>query len=751
MESSTSRVENDKRKREALMKQMAALQSELAQLPETAPEMATPSSPKRKAPEPTFLAPATPSPKKKQKFEHRPVLQTVNKLHLSSATASSSTRTLAKRAANSEASLNSRSLQQTSSSGPSTFLSKLATLGKGHNDELCGREDEVARSTAFTDAPSAPEQPLEKPKRDEILALVEELEPGPIDHKPPFDDPHFEHLEPNSGIRLSSRLVSHDDFQDHLRGRFYLSPSRLYSCIRLLPDKQGYEVPVPGDLVTIAVVAERGPIKYSRAPIGVGNDEHGQGSEHKGKGKEPSQKPSGKKYVNLKLIDFGSRSRTAAGSSTSVTGGKNVIRGDAFLTLLLFEADHFELVSLPDEDGEKSGKMKKVYKGGSGGAFEAMSKVKEGDVIALLNPKILKPFQRSTDKPHPTSNILAITPSSASSILTLGRSKDLGMCAVLKRDGKPCGSWCDKRVSDVCEYHVQVAVERRRSSRPEFSVGTTGMSTSAAPKRKPAFDSQRQWGLLPPSSASSSTTFSAPAATYVVSGHVVSSGVSEAMGREGQARAQRKLQAHESDRALKKLLRRDKEGMRAVLAAREVGSSGKCEKAKSRKGGKGDRGGKGDDSSSSRSKAKGKDKAKAETASTQEESSSEDDDDETTSKNGARSKPAYSAEVIKKLGFDPTAKLTQPKGGGIDAVKRKMETLAALQSSRKVEDIDLRPRNGLKILSNVRAPPQTEPHEGRPRALGSVDRKPAKPCSTGELASTSGPDLEPGMIDLDDF
>lgn len=45
------------------------------------------------------------------------------------------------------------------------------------------------------------------------------------------------------------------------------------------------------------------------------------------------------------------------------------------------------------------------------------------------------------------------------------------MCTVLKRDGKVCGSWCDKRVSEVCEYHVQNAVERRRAGRAEFSIG----------------------------------------------------------------------------------------------------------------------------------------------------------------------------------------------------------------------------------------------------------------------------------------
>lgn len=265
------------------------------------------------------------------------------------------------------------------------------------------------RSSAFTEAPPPNEDVFggpSVPRRDERLALIEDLEPGPVDHTPPFDDPNFKQLEPNSGIRLrcvsypfiwmypdfpyhSSRSVPHEDLQDHLRGRYYLPPSRLYSAIRLLPDKQGYDVPVPGDWITIAVVAERGPIKFSRAPVAVGIEEDGNGIAQqedvkgkKGKGKEEVTKPSGKKYVNFKLIDFGSR------SSSSATGGKAVIRGDAFLSLLLFESDRFDLVI---EEGQT--KPKKVYKGGSRGAYESLTKVKEGDVIVLLNPRILKPFQ----------------------------------------------------------------------------------------------------------------------------------------------------------------------------------------------------------------------------------------------------------------------------------------------------------------------------------------------------------------------
>lgn len=65
--------------------------------------------------------------------------------------------------------------------------------------------DNVVRSSGFSDKPTP--QPdmdvFDAPKRDDRLALVEDIEIGPADFKPPFDDPHFKQLEPNSGIRLS--------------------------------------------------------------------------------------------------------------------------------------------------------------------------------------------------------------------------------------------------------------------------------------------------------------------------------------------------------------------------------------------------------------------------------------------------------------------------------------------------------------------------------------------------------------------
>lgn len=188
-----------------------------------------------------------------------------------------------------------------------------------------------------------------------------------------------------------------------------MSPSKLYSVVRLLPSKQGYDVPVSCDWLTIAVVAERGKMKYTQAPVGLTRDDkvNQEGDQdrmdalpaldnppaqsgsfrpppfqRRKKPEEDGFKQGGKKYVNMKLIDFGCRSRGAAAD-----GGKAKIRGDAYLSLLLFESDTCDI--LTKEDGTKQ----KVYRGGSKGAFERMSKLREGAVVALLNPKILKPFQ----------------------------------------------------------------------------------------------------------------------------------------------------------------------------------------------------------------------------------------------------------------------------------------------------------------------------------------------------------------------
>ena len=61
----------------------------------------------------------------------------------------------------------------------------------------------LPRSTGFTEKPMEIGY-VQDSKRDDRLALIIDLEPGPYEHNPPFDDPKFDRLEPNSGIYLTS-------------------------------------------------------------------------------------------------------------------------------------------------------------------------------------------------------------------------------------------------------------------------------------------------------------------------------------------------------------------------------------------------------------------------------------------------------------------------------------------------------------------------------------------------------------------
>ncbi|KAG8215397.1 hypothetical protein J3R82DRAFT_8998 [Butyriboletus roseoflavus] len=667
MQSSTHRLHTEQQKQLQIRKQIECLQAQLTDIPDNDPRL---QSPKRNKSDATLLAPATPSPRKKRRIEH--TAGHGRKPHVGCS--STSERPRAHEGARSVG--KPATIPHHAKPAPSNVLNKLAALRPGPTTSA-----EPTRVTRSLD--------LAKPKVPEPCAHSHTLPErgseapwttsrmGPADHKPPPDDPLFERLEPNSGIHLLSRSLSHDDLQEYLRGRYYLSPSRLYSCIRLLPNKSGYDVPVEGDWVTIAVVAERGRVKHTRAPVDITRGDDGRASDDETGRSRPGYKPAahkksdkngskgqvklhGKKYVSMKLIDFGARSRSSAGS------GKSPIRGDAFLTLLLFESDGFD--KLTGEDGS----VKKIYQGGSKGAFEALSKLKEGDVVALLNPKVLKPLQRNDKTPHPVDNILAVTPESATSIAIIGRARDLGMCKVAKKDGKPCGSWTDKRVSDVCEWHLTNAVQRQRAGRAEFSAGTSGMTTTSVRKHKPEYDPSRQWGLQPEPAAGSSV--------YVVSGHVVGGAVgdifaAEKLGREAQEKAKRRL-GQDADKELKTLLDRDKEGMRAVTKAREVAAI----ILKASEGGK--------------KKGKGKkvDKGKSEAV--------EDEDEDLTSAN-APAKPAYSASIIKHLGFDPAAKVGRKRTEDL-TIQKKLEALAAVQGSRKA--INLARKPGPKIRSGVSVP-----------------------------------------------
>jgi minichromosome maintenance protein 10 len=157
-------------------------------------------------------------------------------------------------------------------------------------------------------------------------------------------------------------------------------------------------------------------------------------------------------------------------------------------------------------------------------------------------------------------------------------------------------------------------------------------------KRKGSYDPQRKWGLSPADGSAAPSSAAIEGATYVVEGHIVAGGkrdlfLNETVGREAQARAARLAGSRDADMALKKLLARDKEGMKAVQVARRFAKTARAKQIAD-------------------GHEKRKDKGDVDECGSEEEG--ESDDDELS--NDKPTKNAYSAQVIKRLGFDPTLK-----------------------------------------------------------------------------------------------
>lgn len=174
--------------------------------------------------------------------------------------------------------------------------------------------------------------------------------------------------------------------------------------------------------------------------------------------------------------------------------------------------------------------------------------------------------------------------------------------------------------------------------------------------------------------------------TYVVSGHVVNGSapdsrslfVAETMGREGQAKAKRKF-GRDADRELKALLERDKEGMKAVIRAREVAKlmDERNDKREKRTG---------KEVRKIKNKANGKGKTFTKRRSERMDDSNSDsgsDSDLVIEDPASTStqKNAYSAQIIKQLGFDPTLKPGQRRVDDL-TVKKKVRSEPVLSSHR---------------------------------------------------------------------
>ncbi|OCF40221.1 hypothetical protein I317_05978 [Kwoniella heveanensis CBS 569] len=559
--------------------------------------------------------------------------------------------------------------------------------------------------------------------RDEDnLAIIENLVLGPKEFGlDPEGEEEWLNVEPNSGIRLSKRILPHSHVQDHLSGRYYLTPSQIYSVIRLSRDGATYDIPVDGDWITIAVVAQRGDVKVSGTKDGtvhsdseddeeeevkehdskslaealkVGKSIDGQGqpgqqlkwkpkNSKKSKGKERRRVP--RKYINFTLCSLPPRTRTM---------GKTEVAGDALLHLLLFEADGI----VSQETGD-DGEVTRSYRGGSGGAYERWCNITEGSVIAILNPRVWRNIRGGSGGPHPLQFPLGLNPTSADSIIHLGQAKDLGRCSALQKDGNRCKTWVDLRQNSVCEYHVHAAIQRGKAGRAEFTASTASFALSSRPangaqKGKLGFDQRKKTGLLPgggPQSAPKGIDNGGGGATYVVGGGVVNTGslsrggligfgnefLSEKLGRNRAGKRKRQLEEQEAERALEQLLERDGGLGGGSTGGKYLAILGK-EKAKEVAGG-----------------SAGKTVMPA---------------------SQIERKRPFSASAIKRIGFDPTARSGARDG---EDAQRRLDAIAALKGeepgcrlerlSKRLEEEKLAAQKTKEMIS---APPADQIDDG---------------------------------------
>ena len=119
--------------------------------------------------------------------------------------------------------------------------------------------------------------------------------------------------------------------------------------------------------------------------------------------------------------------------------------------------------------------------------------------------------------------------------------------------------------------------------------------------------------------------------------------VGETLGRDAQAKAARQFSSKDTDRALQKLLKRDRDGSKVLKAARDFGK--KMEKKAQEEAG---------DGKGAKQRAEGKGKGAVKKRKRDENESDFSDDDADSSKRVAKN--AFSASLVKNLGFDPTAK-----------------------------------------------------------------------------------------------
>ncbi len=292
----------------------------------------------------------------------------------------------------------------------------------GRSDSVSGVRNSRIRETPRSPRPTIPKHQshmLEKSDHEPSAVRMRSITPPVVEVKRSNPTPGNDPLlEHFSSIQLSKRLIPQAFLTKTFAGKHISNIPSLLATIK----SPTYELPaaLESDFVVLGVIASKSsPLSHKDA--------------HKSTGSSVST------------------SLTEATDSVMNTRGKYMV---FTLTDLKWSLDLFLFTT----------------------AYTRFWKLTPGTLIAILNPSIMPPPPGKAD----TGRFSLVLNSSDDTILEIGTSRDLGWCKSVRKDGKACGSWVDKRRTEFCEWHVDRVVESTRRGRMEVN----GMSAPYAPGGK---------------------------------------------------------------------------------------------------------------------------------------------------------------------------------------------------------------------------------------------------------------------------
>ncbi|KAI1132913.1 hypothetical protein F5Y10DRAFT_171874 [Nemania abortiva] len=103
--------------------------------------------------------------------------------------------------------------------------------------------------------------------------------------------------------------------------------------------------------------------------------------------------------------------------------------------------------------------------------FERYWKLTPGTLLAILNPTIMPPPPNRTD----TGRFSLVINSGHDTILEVGTARDLGFCKSVKKDGTLCSSWVNSKRTEYCEFHMNLALSKKKLARQDVNAFNTGL------------------------------------------------------------------------------------------------------------------------------------------------------------------------------------------------------------------------------------------------------------------------------------